>query len=177
MKNLEDILLNPVRMRIVQHLSYLKSATVGKLVELMSDVPRTTLYRHINILYEAGLLTVIKEEKVRGTYEREYTLNFEKLQEGLSQNPIQESVYKFIMKMLSDFEGYFKTQGADPINDRLFLTENTLLLSDAEFEQFIEAIFKVVKKYMNLSVEQGRKTRLISIISSPCNIKEDSNVK
>lgn len=177
MKNLENILLNPVRMRIVQHLSYLKSATVGKLVELMSDVPRTTLYRHINILYESGLLTVIKEEKVRGTYEREYALNFEKLQEGLSQNPIQESVYKFIMKMLSDFEGYFKTQGADPIKDRLFLTENTLLLSDAEFEQFIEAIFTVVKKYMNLSVEQGRKTRLISIISSPCNIKEDSNVK
>jgi DNA-binding transcriptional ArsR family regulator len=176
MKNLEDILLNPVRMRIVQHLSYLQSTTVSRLVELMSDVPRTTLYRHINMLYESGLLTVIKEEKVRGTYEREYALNFEKLKESLAQNPIQESVYTFIMKLLANFESYFKTQSADPIKDRLFLTENALLLSDDEFEQFTEEVFMIVKKYMNFPVEQGRKPRFISIISSPCNTKEDSDV-
>lgn len=177
MKNLADILLNPIRMRIVQHLAHLQSATVGRLVELMNDVPRTTLYRHINVLNEQGLLKVIKEEKVRGTYEREYALNTEKLQESIAQNPVQDNVNAFIMKLLADFAGYFKTPGADPIQDRLFLAENMLLLSDAEFEQCIEGIFAVVQKYMNLPAGPGRKPRSLSVISSPGKMQEDANVQ
>lgn len=177
MKNLEDVLLNPVRMRIVQHLSYLKTATVGKLVELMNDVPRTTLYRHINMLCDRGLLTVVKEEKVRGTYEREYALNTDKLHEDLEGNTIEKSVYTLMVKLLADFEAYFKTQGTDPIKDRLFLAENTLLLSDTEFGQFTGELFAVVKKYMNFTAEPERKPRVISIISSPCNEKENSDAE
>lgn len=177
MKSFDDVLLNPVRMRIVQHLSYLKSATVGKLVELMNDVPRTTLYRHINVLYEWDLLKIVKEEKIRGTYEREYALNIGMLSEASENNPIEKSVYTFIMKLLADFDSYFKKQGADPIKDRLFLAENTLLLTDAEFEQFIEEIFAVTKRYMNLTAVQERKPRVISLISSPHNIKEDIDVR
>jgi DNA-binding transcriptional ArsR family regulator len=177
MKSLENVLLNPVRMRIVQHLSFLESATVGKLVELMNDVPRTTLYRHINMLYDRGLLTVVKEEKVRGTYEREYALNTAKLHEDLESNIIEKSVYTLMVKLLADFEVYFKTQGSDPIKDRLFLAENTLLLSDMELGQFTDELFVVVKKYMNFTAEPERKPRVISIISSPYNDKEDSDAE
>lgn len=167
MKKLEDVLLNPVRMRIVQHLFYLKSTTVSKLIELMNDIPRTTLYRHINILYEWGLLTVIKEIKVRGTYEREYALDIEKVYEASSNNPVEKGIYAFHMKLLADFESYFKAPGADPVKDRLFLSENILMLSDTEFDQCVDEIFGVMKKYMNLIMEKERKSRLVSIISSP----------
>lgn len=177
MKSLEDILLNPVRMRIVQHLSSIESATVGQLAELMKDVPRTTLYRHINMLSERDLLTVVKEEKIRGTYEREYALNIGKLQEASANNPIEKSVYLFIMKLLTDFEGYFKIQGADPIKDRLFLSKNTLLLSDEEFDQFKMEYFEIVKKYMNMPIDKERRTRSVSLISSPSISKEDIDVE
>ena len=175
MRTLEDLLLHPVRMRIIQHLSSLESATVGNLVELMNDVPRITIYRHINILHESGLLSVVKEVKIRGTYEREYALNTGKLQQTLAQNPVQESVYTFIIRLLSNFESYFKTEGADPVKDRLFLTENTLLLSDDEFEQFINSIYSVVKQYMNRPAAPERKARQISIVSSPYHFTEGSN--
>ncbi len=79
MADINQVLLNPIRMRIIQHLSTLKTITAGELVTFMPDVPRTTLYRHINILQKANILMVAKENRVRGTVEKVYALNIEML--------------------------------------------------------------------------------------------------
>lgn len=174
MNNSGDILLNPIRMRIIQHMSDKKARTVGSLSELMNDIPRTTLYRHINILHEQGYLTVTNEIRVRGTYEREYMLNLEALQEVVAEEAIQENVNVFLLKLLADFDRYFKEKG-NPMKDRLFLSANNLLLSDSEYELFIDDIFEVVKKHVNYEPNQERKPRMLSIISSPSRPKEDAN--
>ena len=167
MNNLEDVLLNPVRMRIVQHLSTMEGATVDKLHELMSDVPRTTLYRHVNILSKWGLLSIVREEKIRGTYRREYALSLERMYATAEGQALENSVYNFIVKLLSDFHGYFATPGADAVRDRLFLSKNTLMLSESEFERYIEEVFTVTSKYLNFTAEPGRRARVVSFISSP----------
>lgn len=166
MNNHGDILLNPVRMRIIQHMADKKGKTVGSLSELMSDIPRTTLYRHINILFEHGYLAVSKETRIRGAYEREYMLNFEAIHEVSADDSIEKNVNVFLMKLLSDFDRYFKEK-RNPIEDRLFLSSNTLLLSDSEYELFIDEIFEVTKKYINFEPNRERKQRTLSIISSP----------
>lgn len=167
MKNLQEVLLNPVRMRIVQHLAFLNSATVTHLSELMSDVPRTTLYRHMNVLLEWEVLTVLNEKQKRGTVEREYTLNNKKMQQTLLQTPAQQSASAFLIQLLSDFERYFQTPQNNAIQDGLFLTENSLLLSDTEFEECTKQVFDVITKYLNYSAKEGRKPRMLSVISSP----------
>lgn len=174
MDNHGDILLNPIRMRIIQHMADKKGRTVGSLSELMSDIPRTTLYRHINMLFEHGYLLISKETRIRGAYEREYMLNLEALQETAEEESIEKNVKFFLMKLLSDFDRYFKDKG-DPIKDRLFLSSNTLLMSDNEYSQFIDEIFEVVKKHLNFEPNQERKQRTLSIISSPNWEKGDIN--
>jgi len=52
MKDINEIMLNPVRMRIIQELAVKQSTTTTELCEKISDIPRTTLYRHIKILWK-----------------------------------------------------------------------------------------------------------------------------
>lgn len=63
MKNINEIMLNPIRMRIIQELSHGQSITATELCERISDVPRTTLYRHIKILIDNNILSVVSEKK------------------------------------------------------------------------------------------------------------------
>ncbi|MEI3612735.1 helix-turn-helix domain-containing protein [Pseudogracilibacillus sp. SO30301A] len=80
MKGKADLLLHPVRMRIVQQLLLNKPLTIAQLVEILGDVPQATLYRHINLLLEANLIEVIETKKVRGTEERKFSVKIDNLQ-------------------------------------------------------------------------------------------------
>ena len=77
-----------------------------------------------------------------------------------------------LLKLFSDFSNYFKSPDPRPVQDKLFLSINSLMLSDDEFEEFKDEIYEVVKKRLSFRAEKGRKTRNISIISSPCNTAE-----
>jgi DNA-binding transcriptional ArsR family regulator len=68
-----ELILHPIRMRILM-LAAGVVVTPGQIAARMSDVPQTTLYRHINMLIDGGILKVVRETKVRGTLEREITL-------------------------------------------------------------------------------------------------------
>ena len=57
---LTEILSNPTRMRIIQYLAGHKEGTAKDLAAYMPDVPRRTLYRHINLLVEADAIRVKK---------------------------------------------------------------------------------------------------------------------
>jgi len=68
-----ELVLHPVRMRMILAIAT-RVLTTQQLANLLPDVAQTTLYRHINLLLEGGILTVVRESKVRGTVERELAL-------------------------------------------------------------------------------------------------------
>jgi len=68
-----DLILHPIRMRVILTAAN-RVLTPQQLANLLPDVPQTTLYRHINLLLEGGILVVVRESKVRGTLERALTL-------------------------------------------------------------------------------------------------------
>lgn len=162
---LYELFLHPIRIRIIQLVASSKSMTVSSIADSMEDIPRSTIYRHVKILSDNHALIVVKEEKVRGTYEREYAFNYEMM--NSQENHADEAVFSFLMKLLFDFNDYFKNENVDPVKDQIFLSKNTILLSDEEFENFKEDIYEVVKKYLHFSMKDERKERNISIISSP----------
>src|SRR5579862_1894677 len=69
-----DVLLHPVRLRIVKAFLGDRALTTGQLAAELSDVPPGSLYRHIATLTRAGVLQVVAERRVRGTVERTYTM-------------------------------------------------------------------------------------------------------
>lgn len=72
---LAEIVMNPVRQRIFQYLLLHETGTVKEIRKALPDVPGASLYRHMKLLTESGILTVVGENRIRGTVESIYGLN------------------------------------------------------------------------------------------------------
>src|SRR6185436_8294397 len=70
-----DLLLHPARLRVLQAFLGDRTLTVADLRAELPDVPAASLYRHVGVLADAGVLTVVGERKVRGAAERSYRLD------------------------------------------------------------------------------------------------------
>lgn len=168
MKDLSQVLLNPIRSRIIQYLSINQTATAGELDSLITDVARTTLYRHLKILAKSNVITVVAEKRVRGSVERTYALNLKTISEENTKENATRNAFGFLMKIYADYERYFNDEHADPTADKIFLGNVNLLLSDAEFDDLIKQINSLFMKHLNNKPDEERKQRSISVINSPC---------
>lgn len=70
-----QILLHPVRLRVVQALLGDRELTTADLAAELPDVPKPTLYRHLAALLAGDVLQVVAERQVRGGVERTYRLD------------------------------------------------------------------------------------------------------
>ena len=68
-----DVVLHPVRLRIIQQLGG-RSRTTTQLRQALPDVAQATLYRHVAALLEAGVVAVVDERRSRGAIERTLAL-------------------------------------------------------------------------------------------------------
>ena len=165
-KGLMELVMNPVRQRIIQCVALKGTVTTGQLQEELTDVPKASLYRHVKLLHEGGLLEVVSETKVRGTIQREYRL----AKTPLNVNAPDENsaaVYNVLMSLLNSFRRYFGSAGSDMMADRLFVTSKSLLLTDEEFELLLTQMDKLIDEVKNNLPADGRKPRRLSVISSP----------
>lgn len=167
MKDLNQILLNPVRTRIVQYLITHESATAKELVKWMPDVARTTLYRHMNTLVDANLLTVVQENRIRGTVEKVYALNTDAITSQNTKENATWNTFSFLMGIYADFDRYFGQADADPARDKIFLNHAVLLMSDEEYDGFLGEMQTLFHKHLSNEATEGRKPRRLSIISAP----------
>ena len=74
MQSVLDVVLHPVRWRIVQALAG-GAQTVAEMASQLDGVPQATLYRQIRVLQDAELIAVADEKPVRGVVERTYVLS------------------------------------------------------------------------------------------------------
>ena len=73
-----DLLLHPVRVRIVHAMAGGRTLTTSDLCARLPDVPKTTMYRHVGLLAKEGVLEVEGEQRVHGAVERRYRLRRER---------------------------------------------------------------------------------------------------
>ena len=102
---LYEIFLHPIRTRIIQLVANHTSMTVSAIADAMDDIPRSTIYRHVKILSENNVLIIVKEEKIRGTYEREYAFNYELM--NTQDNKEDQAVFAFLLNVFFDFNEFF----------------------------------------------------------------------
>jgi DNA-binding transcriptional ArsR family regulator len=173
MNDLVDLVLHPIRMRIVMALAG-REMTAQQLAETLGDVPLATLYRHLNRLAEAGVLTVASERRVRGTLEKAYTLG----SQGAFIDPQQFAAMSredhlryfttFAATLLDDFSRYVKN--AEPINiltDGVGYQKFPLELSDEEFAAVAKGINAAIVPHLSNQPAPGRKRRIFATIVMP----------
>ena len=168
-----DLLLHPVRMRIVQALLGDRVLTTAELREELPDVPAATLYRQVATLLEGGALEVVEERKVRGTFERTYRVRQENLvlgaDEAATMTPEQhnQAFVAFMTGRLSDFERYLSSGEPDLLRDKVGYRVAAMYLTDEETDEFLAEFAELVRPLLENEPSPGRRRRVFSTILMP----------
>jgi Helix-turn-helix domain len=167
-----DLLLHPVRLRIVQAFLGDRALTTAELRELLPDVATATLYRQVSTLTAAGVLEVVGERPVRGTTERTYRLRTEAASVGpeaaaeLSPEQHQQAFLTFVAGLLADFDRYLDRGDVDLGRDLVGYRQTAVHVTDAEFLELIAELGAVLSRWGALPPE-GRTRRLLTTILLP----------
>lgn len=172
MTSTRDLLLHPIRLRIIQALLG-SPMTPLRLKHALGDVPQATLYRHVNQLYEGGLLEVVDEQPVRGGVERTYGVVAEAVALGkdeyLDASTEDHLRYftTFLGTLIDAFGAYLDDGGSDFEADGVGYRQVPLWLSDEEFAAVTEALRDALRPALSNPPAEGRRRRLISTIVMP----------
>lgn len=161
------VLMNPVRQRIFQYLLVHEKGTVKEMKKELSDIPNASLYRHIKILTEHLVITVVEENRIRGTIESVYQINKDALEVDDADGA---GIQTALLGICSAFAKYFSGGQVNPRKDMYMMTSCTLTLTDDEFTSFLTEINEVATKYMAKPVTEKSVSRQISLVSSPVNL-------
>ena len=169
----DDALLHPVRIRIVQILSSDGPCTARQLDDALSDVPLTSLYRHLGRLVEAGLLDVIRERPVRGSVEKTYALAATAEPPQARPDATAEEHFRSflatIAMQLSSVSRYLDRGAPDLQHDGVTWQVSTAWLSDDE----LAALQETVQAALSHPAAPERRLRLIALSSLPAQDEPD----
>jgi len=161
------LVMNPIRMRIIQFLLLAGEATTAQIGNELTDIPSATLYRQVKALEEGGILLVAQKRRVRGAVEKLYRLQ-ENLSLGADKKEQAGLITSGLMSVAGQFTRYLSDPSSDLQRDGYFFTTSTLLLSDREFEIFLQALGTILQEALEHKPDGERKPRRITMISSPC---------
>ncbi|MFI6095351.1 helix-turn-helix domain-containing protein [Lentzea sp. NPDC051213] len=168
-----ELLLHPVRLRIVYALSGDSVRTTAEISERLSDVPKTSVYRHVGLLLEGGLLEVVAEKRVRGAVERHYRLRQDRTTiapedgKAMSLDDHRAGFASAMAALLGEFNGYLDRPGAMPFDDSVCYRQGVIWLDDDETGEVLEELRAVLAKRAANRPVDGRRPRLMSVIQFP----------
>ena len=165
-KNLMEVIMNPTRQRIVQYLMMHGQGSTGEMLKELTDIPPASLYRHVKLLFEAGLIEVEKEERIRGAVEKTYRLAQQTGGEMKNQD-IGAMFQTGLISLMTDFQKYFAQEGSDPVKDMLSFSTSTVMMTDGEFLDFLMKLSAISGEAIQNKPGDGRKPRRLTLISSP----------
>jgi DNA-binding transcriptional ArsR family regulator len=168
-----DVLLHPVRLRIVKAFLGDRALTTSQLAAELSDVPPGSLYRHIATLTRAGVLQVVAERRVRGAVERTYTLRLAAARlapsevQAMTLDDHAHAFTAYVAGLLADFERYIATAPADPARDGAGYYVAGMWLTDGEFLDLARDLNAVITERLANAPAQGRRRRMLYTVSLP----------
>ncbi|MBM7663023.1 DNA-binding transcriptional ArsR family regulator [Bacillus mesophilus] len=167
-----DLLLHPIRMRILQSLIN-ESLSAQQMREKLPEVPQATFYRHLKKLYESGTIFVTDEQPIRGTIEKVYSLspNNSQINNGdlseYTKDQHLELFMKYMANLLSEYEQYVSQGSFDFEKDGVSLRQATIFLSDEEFKDFLQEVSQAYAKVIKNQPSPNRKKRTFANIIIP----------
>ena len=141
-----DLLLHPVRLRIVHALSGGRTLTTTELSGRLPEVSKVTVYRQVALLAEGGFLEVAGEQRVRGAVERRYRLRQDRpvvdgeVAAAMSLEDHRRGFAAAMAVLIAEFNAYLDRDGADPAADSVSYRQGTLWLSPDELAEMLEAL-------------------------------------
>src|ERR1700681_1636175 len=136
-----DLVLHPVRLRIILAFARGRRLTPQEVAAVLPDVSQATLYRQIERLFRGGALAIASERRVRGAVERTYVLA-----EGGSSVSLEDLANSsrddhlgyftaFAAGLIAQFERYLEREEIDLLKDGVGYREVVLNLTDEKLKE------------------------------------------
>jgi DNA-binding transcriptional ArsR family regulator len=168
-----DLLLHPVRLRILQAFLGDRALTTAELAAELDEVPPGSLYRHVARLVDAGILTIESERRIRGAVERTYRLAVAKAvvdpEELAAMTPQQhrQAFVAFVAGLLGEFDRYLARGDVDLVRDGVSYRVTGLWLDDAELAELRGKVDELFRPYLGYAQTETRRRRLLGTVLLP----------
>lgn len=172
-----EILMHPVRLKICQALLRNKETglTPLEMVKILKDVPQATLYRHIQVMVDSGIVSVIKEKKVKSVSEKYYALNEDEIRiDGkewgkVSSEEKLDYISYYQLLLMTQYQNYLeKLEEQNCQEDRSTFSVVELKIDEEHFTQFQNELNELMIKYYHTkSTEIDSPVRTIAITIIP----------
>ncbi|MGD0452965.1 MAG: helix-turn-helix domain-containing protein [Solirubrobacteraceae bacterium] len=168
-----DLLLHPVRLRILQAFLGDRALTTADLRAELPDVSPASLYRHVARLVDAGVLSVVAERRVRGAVERTYvlrvaaaTVNLDELAK-MSREDHRQMFMAFVAGLLGDFDRYLSREDVDLLRDGVSFGMSGVWLDDAELAELRRELARVIQPRLANAPRSRRRRRILGSVLLP----------
>jgi DNA-binding transcriptional ArsR family regulator len=167
-----ELFLHPIRLRILLTLA-VDTLTTQEIADRLPDVPKSSIYRHLKILLDAGLVVVAETRPVKGVEEKVYKLVKMPYVDShqaarLAPDELARYCATFLATVLHDFNVYLQaTPHLDLARDRAGFTETIFYATDAEFDQAIGAFNAAIVPLTANGPGAGRRRRKLASVAHP----------
>jgi DNA-binding transcriptional ArsR family regulator len=168
-----DLLLHPVRLRILQAFLGDRALTTTELQTELSDVPAGSLYRHVARLVDGGVLNVVHERRVRGAVERTYVLRSSagmvSLDELAKMTPDEhrQMFLAYVAGLIGDFDRYLARGDIDLLRDGVSYRMQAMWLDDVELAELSREMVTVLQPRLANAPKPGRKRWILGTVVMP----------
>jgi DNA-binding transcriptional ArsR family regulator len=168
-----ELLLHPVRLRIVHAMSGGRTLTTSQLCQRIADVHQATVYRHVGVLADAGILELVAEQRVRGFVERRYRLRRDRAVVGAdraaaaTRDEHRRAFATAMAALLAEFNAYLDRDRADPAGDLVGYRQHAIWLSEDERARLIDDLRAAITPYVTNEPTGQRIQHLLSPILFP----------
>jgi hypothetical protein len=168
-----DLLLHPVRLRIVKAFLGDRALTTKQLAAELPDVPAGSVYRHVARLTQAGVLHVVAERRVRATTERTFALRFFAAQlqpdeiAAMTLDEHRNAFLGYVAGLLGDFDRYLATGPLDPVKDGAGYRVAAMWLTDAELAAYQRELATISQSRLANAPGPGRRRRMLYTVMVP----------
>ncbi|MGD8856475.1 MAG: helix-turn-helix domain-containing protein [Chloroflexota bacterium] len=172
-----EVVIHPVRLRILQSLET-GPKTTQQIANRLTDVPKSSLYRHLKLLLRSEFVTVSKIRVVQGIQEKIYQLNRParlgpEAVAGVSADEHLRYFTTYLMVLLRGFSNYLSSS-PEPnfVEDRAGYSEVSFWASRDELDELAKKINEALLPLLQQESDQGRRRHRMAFITYPDRDKE-----
>ena len=168
-----ELMLHPVRLRIVHATFDGRPFTTTELLERMPDVSKATMYRQVALLVDNGLIEIDGEERKGGAVERRYRLQPSRTiidadaAAAMSNDDHRRGFAASLATLLAEFGSYLDTDDADPTTDMVSYRQAALWLSADEKRALYDRLVETIRPYLSQQTAPDRRRHLLAVILFP----------
>ncbi len=167
-----EVAIHPVRLRILQSLEA-GPRTTQEIADRLTDVPKSSLYRHLKLLLQSEFVTVSEIRIVQGIQEKVYELNRPArlgpdVLTGLSADDHLRYFTTYLMVLLRGFSSYLaSTPEPDFAQDRVGYSEVSFWASRDELDALAKQINQALAPLLEQEPGRNRWRHRMAVITYP----------